>query len=233
MKTVLAVFAHPDDETFICGGTLARLSKAGHTVKLVCATKGEMGRRMGIPPVATRESIAQIRTVELERAAAALGLSSVDFLGFRDKSLEIYPHSLFVERLMTLLEKIHPDVVITFHEEFGGHPDHSTIGKVTTEAFRAYASNHPSAELYFVAWARMLTAMKDSGSFTERMIRVDVSDTRRAKLNAYRAHETQSNILEFVWRQDESALKELPRHEYFVESSTKRTNQPMLGLGSR
>lgn len=52
-KKLLAVFAHPDDESFICGGTLAKYASEGVDITLVSATRGEMGRRMAIRPIST------------------------------------------------------------------------------------------------------------------------------------------------------------------------------------
>ncbi len=59
-RKLLAVFAHPDDETFICGGTLARYAKLGVEITLLCATKGAMGRRMGTPPFVNRETMPRL-----------------------------------------------------------------------------------------------------------------------------------------------------------------------------
>lgn len=58
IRKLLAVFAHPDDESFICGGTLAKYASAGVEITLVSATRGEMGRRMGNPPYLNRETMA-------------------------------------------------------------------------------------------------------------------------------------------------------------------------------
>jgi N-acetylglucosamine malate deacetylase 2 len=138
MAGIIAVFAHPDDETFICGGSLAALAAQGDQVTLICATKGEMGRRVGVPPVATRETLPRLREDELRNACNALHISDLRFLGYRDKSLEIAPIGQLIDILEQTFREEQPRAVITFHERFGGHPDHCTIGLAATRAFERY-----------------------------------------------------------------------------------------------
>src|SRR4051794_32756751 len=108
MATILVVLAHPDDETFICGGTLAKLGHEGHRVVLVCATKGEMGRRMGVPPTETRESIPIVREQELRNACRALKIEDLRFLGIRDKLLEIHPFDVVKQMVLEHLLEVKP-----------------------------------------------------------------------------------------------------------------------------
>src|SRR5690606_9586328 len=86
-RAVLIVLPHPDDETFSSGGTIAALSDAGVPVMYLCATYGDMGRRMGKPPAATRESLRDVRVGELRDACAILG-TDYNYLGLRDKCVE-------------------------------------------------------------------------------------------------------------------------------------------------
>lgn len=227
MSTIVAVFAHPDDETFICGGTLAKYTEAGNHVALICATKGEMGRRMGVPPTATRETIATLRNGELRAACAALGIAELQFMGYRDKSLEIQPLDALVEDIYTRLEKLAPEVVITFHEHFGGHPDHCTIGRATTLAFARYQARYPSAALYFVAWGSMVGQAPDLPK--ERFVEVDVRAQAFPKLQAFRAHRTQSELNEWLWRDDKSGMKHMGTTECFLQFTVPyRTNMTSL-----
>jgi len=83
---VLAYFAHPDDETMLCGGTLALLARQGAQVTLLCATRGE-GGETGEPPLCTREELGALREAELRCAAAALGLARVDLLDYVDPTV--------------------------------------------------------------------------------------------------------------------------------------------------
>ncbi len=147
MKTILGIFAHPDDEVFAAGGLFAQYGSRGvHTV-LLCATRGEAGE-ISDPALATRENLADVRTAELEQAVAALGIDELYFLGFRDsgmvgtpenedaRSLHQADPTEAARRLVTLMRRVKPDIVIT-HDPTGGygHPDHIAVYKYVTAAF--------------------------------------------------------------------------------------------------
>ncbi len=218
MSTLVAVFAHPDDETFICGGGLAKAFADGHRVVLVCATKGEMGRRMGIPPTATRESIAVVREKELRDACAQLHIDTLHFLLMRDKSLEIQPLDELVDRILMHLRTEKPQSVLTFHEKLGGHPDHCTIGKATTLAFATYKKENPQANLIFVAWPAFAKDPKKHGLVADQLFKVDISGQLQQKLQAFRAHKTQSDMNEWVWKDDVLAISSLDTFEWFIQA---------------
>ncbi len=147
--TLLAVLAHPDDESFGTGGTLARYSWMGAAVHLVCATGGEEGS-FDPEHLQGYESIAAKRQAELECAARALGLTSVTLLGYRDsgmagapsnqhpQALAAQPQEAVVARVVGAIRRLRPHVVITF-DPIGGyrHPDHIAIQRATVEAFHA------------------------------------------------------------------------------------------------
>jgi bacillithiol biosynthesis deacetylase BshB2 len=199
MATILAVFAHPDDETFICGGTLAKYASEGHRVILVCATKGEMGRRMGVPPAATRENIAKLREQELINACKALGIKDLRFLGIRDKLLEIQPFEKLTQTVLEHMTEVNPDAVITFHETLGGHPDHCTIGMAAKEAFAVYINANLSAKLFYVCWSNVAQDPRPYGFLPQQITKINVQNYHLHKLLAYRAHKTQSEMDEWVW----------------------------------
>jgi LmbE family N-acetylglucosaminyl deacetylase len=97
--TVLAVLAHPDDEGFGCGGTLAALVAGGHRVTLICATNGDVGE-ISDPSLATPENLAQVRQEEMRRAAAVTGITDLRFLDYRDSGMlgtedNHHPNSLY------------------------------------------------------------------------------------------------------------------------------------------
>ncbi|HYN87205.1 MAG TPA: PIG-L family deacetylase, partial [Ardenticatenaceae bacterium] len=85
-RRILALFAHPDDECFGVGGTLARAAREGAHVVLVCATRGEAGE-IADPALATPETLGEVREGELNCAAEALGLAELIFLGYRDSGM--------------------------------------------------------------------------------------------------------------------------------------------------
>lgn len=144
---LLAVLAHPDDESFGMGGTLALYAKRGARVDLICATRGEAGE-VDEDHLQGYENIAQRREAELLCAAAKLGLNEVIFMGYRDSGMpgspdNDNPASLFqapmtevVERIASDIRRLRPDVLITF-DPIGGyrHPDHIKIHQATVRAF--------------------------------------------------------------------------------------------------
>lgn len=218
MATILAVFAHPDDETFICGGTLAKYAYDGHRVVLVCATKGEMGRRMGVPPIVTRESIPKFREQELINACKALHIEDLRFLGIRDKLLEIHPFESLTQTVLEQMIDVKPDVVITFHETLGGHPDHCTIGLATKSAFARYANSNLEAELYYVCWSNVAQDPKVYGFLPEQITEINVKNEHLHKLQAYRAHKTQSEMDAWVWKGVQESVSHFQSHEYFIQA---------------
>ncbi|MDP6422636.1 MAG: PIG-L family deacetylase [SAR202 cluster bacterium] len=148
-RTLLAVFAHPDDEAFGSGGNLALNAAKGHCVALVTATRGEVGE-ISDPALATPENLGQVREGELRATAAALGVHDLTILGYRDSGMDgtednANPKALanadqqeVVASLVEIMRRLRPDVVITFDENGGyGHPDHIAINRHTVAAFHA------------------------------------------------------------------------------------------------
>jgi LmbE family N-acetylglucosaminyl deacetylase len=146
-KILLAVLAHPDDESFGMGGTLAIYVARGVEVHLVCATRGEVGE--AAPELLEGfESVAQLRESELRCAAGILGLAGVHFLGYRDSGMvgsqdNKHPEALAAQPLDEVAAKVvrhmrelRPQVVLTF-DPIGGyyHPDHIAIQRATVHAF--------------------------------------------------------------------------------------------------
>jgi LmbE family N-acetylglucosaminyl deacetylase len=147
-KTLLAVLAHPDDETFGMGGTLALYAQRGVDVHLICATRGEEGE---IDPEYKEriKSAACLRTQELRCAAEALGVAHLHFLNYRDsgmsgseanhhpKALAAQPVEKVAAEVTHLIRQIQPQVVLTF-DPIGSyrHPDHIAIQQATVQAFK-------------------------------------------------------------------------------------------------
>lgn len=226
MPTVMGVFAHPDDETFIAGGTFARLAAEGHRVVIACATRGEMGRRLGVPLRATRESLGALREQELREACAALGVSRLVLLGYRDKEVEMAPEDEVVSRLESLFAEERPASVITFHDPLGGHPDHAAIGRLATLAFERYRRMNEGARLFYLAWGDDLDAFRRYPQPAKALVEVDVRAYRRQKLMAFRAHRTQSELDRAIWGSEEKAVHRMREREYFVLSQGPSLRRP-------
>lgn len=214
-RKLLAVFAHPDDESFICGGTLAKYAAEGYEITLVSATRGEMGRRMGNPPYLNRETMADARERELREACDVLGIGRLILLGIRDKTVEFTDEEQLTTRIESLLGEIDPDVVLTFHEIMGGHPDHCAIGKATTAACRRAER---TASLYYITFGEAMSRPERYGYTRHDIVRIDVSAYLKAKLAAFRAHRCQTEMDEWVWLPDREALSRFGKHEYFIHA---------------
>jgi LmbE family N-acetylglucosaminyl deacetylase len=145
---ILSVLAHPDDETFGMGGTLALYARKGVEVHLVCATRGEVGS-MDPKLMKGYSSVGEVREAELMCAAGELGLKGVHFLNYRDSGMpgspdNRHPQALaaapvveVAEKVAAYIRKYKPQVVLTF-DPIGGyrHPDHIAIQRATVEGFR-------------------------------------------------------------------------------------------------
>ena len=144
---LLAVLAHPDDETFGMGGTIAYYARRGVDTYLICATRGEAGD-MDPALLQGYDSIAERREAELRCAAGKLGLRQVIFLDYRDSgmpgspdnhhagALVARPREQVAEEIARQIRQLKPLVVVTF-DPIGGyhHPDHIAIHQATVHAF--------------------------------------------------------------------------------------------------
>lgn len=150
-RVLLAVFAHPDDESFGPGGTLAKYAREGVAVWLACATDGNAGT-VDAAMLDGYASTGQLRAAELCCAAQTLGLAGVDWYGYRDSGMagsveNRHPESLYQAPLERVVGQIvasirrHKPQVIICDNQFGGygHPDHIKLHQATMAAFRAAA----------------------------------------------------------------------------------------------
>jgi LmbE family N-acetylglucosaminyl deacetylase len=135
-RRLLGVFAHPDDEAFGPGATLARYAKEGAEVYLLTATHGEQGKvHGGIPPF-TEKTLGEIRDEELRCAAVALGLKDWRILGYPDGRLSEVSAEELTEHVVRSIRRWRPQVLLTFAPDgLTGHPDHIAISQATSRAF--------------------------------------------------------------------------------------------------
>lgn len=132
--TLMAVFAHPDDEAFGTGGTLSRYADEGHDVYLVTATRGEAGE-IAEPDLATSADLPFVREQELRCACEAYGIHPPRFLGYADGLLPIVHQGQAVGKVVRLVRQLKPDAVITFGPDgIYGHYDHIAVHRWTTIA---------------------------------------------------------------------------------------------------
>ena len=218
MRRVACVFAHPDDDTFGVGGSLALHSDDELELTVLLATSGDAGR-IADASLATRATLASVREAEDLASWHALGLEpDLRFLRHPDGGLSRMPREQLVAEVHELLEAAAPEVLVTFGSDgITGHEDHVAIGEVATEAFgalRTSASGSAFSRLLHCAIPqgdldrlnellreRGLEPMDPTQPFVPRGVpdgaigaRVDVSTAFERKVEAIRCHKTQAEL---------------------------------------
>ncbi|NOX37950.1 MAG: PIG-L family deacetylase [Calditrichaeota bacterium] len=133
---ILAIFAHPDDESYGPGGTLAKYAREGHEVFLLTFTRGEAGT-LGICKNMAPDEKARMRRQELLCAARVLGIRDVQVLTYPDGQLNTISYAEGESVVMKEIDRVRPDTVITFHDRgISGHPDHVVVARWCRNAVR-------------------------------------------------------------------------------------------------
>lgn len=184
-KHVLVIFPHPDDEAFGVSGTIATYVDAGVPVTYACLTLGEMGRNLGNPPFATRESLPEIRRAELQEAAEVMGITDLRMMGFRDKTIEFEQPEKMKQMVLDLMAELNPTLLISFYPGYAVHPDHDATGEAVVSALNEL---DPKTRPVFHAVAFSNNHEQQIGSAD--VIR-DVSQYATRKLDTLRAHASQ------------------------------------------
>ncbi len=162
MPSIVFFHAHPDDEAIATGGTIAKMVAEGHQVTLVFATRGEVGE---VPDgfLEPGMTLGEAREAEARKAAQILGVSQIEFLGYRDSGLKNElredpdspefcraSQSEAAERLVKILDSVDADILTTYDPNGGyRHPDHIQVHQVGDLAAKA-AKKEPQ-----VFWATM------------------------------------------------------------------------------
>jgi LmbE family N-acetylglucosaminyl deacetylase len=138
-QSLLGVFAHPDDESIMMGGTLAYYAKRGVNANLLCATRGEWGT-ISDPVLATRDNLAAVREEELHHACEILGAKMHGFLNCSDSNINNADWQEIEEKIVRCIRTLRPDVIVTFGlDGLYGHPDHIAISMLVTASFKSSA----------------------------------------------------------------------------------------------
>jgi LmbE family N-acetylglucosaminyl deacetylase len=187
-KRMLAILAHPDDESFAAGGTLAKYAHQDVQVILLCATRGEAGIS-GVKP----EQAGDIRERELRQAAEHLGIE-VYFLGYPDGELAQTKPEALLETVACWINLIQPQVILTFGPEgVSGHLDHVTISRIVTQAYDQFYKKgmllyiHPS-EATVLGCGVPFSNSEDG----KPVVEVDISDYKLEKVGAIQCHASQN-----------------------------------------
>jgi len=235
-KRILFLLAHPDDETFGPGATIAKYAREGHEVHLATATRGEAGM-VGDPPLTDREHLGEVRSRELLAAAEILGIAKVHFLGFLDGQLAALPREALVERAVEAIRSARPHVLVGFGPEgVSRHADHKVMCEVALSAFDRAADPtwYPGQlrdgvgpwsplKLYqfeiarevFEGWDAPLAGVPRA----KLSAFVDTARDVETKISAFHCHETQMKDVRRIL--DRAGYREFARVETYVLARTR------------
>lgn len=214
-KTIVCVFAHPDDEAFGPSGMIAKLAKTCD-VYILCATKGEAGQNS----LQKTEQLGKTRAKELLESAEILGVKKVYFLGFVDGTLCNNMYHKLAQKIEEKVKTLKADTLLTFDQTgISGHIDHITVSLVTTHVF--YKLQLVKTLLYSAISLERQKAFSKEGYFiyfpkgrTKNEIDkvVDISNVWEKKVKAMMIHKSQRHDADRILR----LTKNLPKEEYFL-----------------
>ena len=202
-RSILGVFAHPDDETAGAGGTFSRYAAEGAAVRIVTATRGELGSLGPEDRVIAREELPIVRETELRSALLVLGLPPPVLLGYRDGEVADADFAELVAKVAAQMDEVEPDVVITFGPTGATHhSDHITMHKATVEALQRHTRKvGEGARLLYFAIPPDIAREFDleiTGPEAEPNVEIDISDVMELKRKALRIHGSQMDIQEMT-----------------------------------
>jgi LmbE family N-acetylglucosaminyl deacetylase len=226
---LLAIFAHPDDETFRPGGTLALLAKQGVCVEVLTFTHGEAGS-CGDPPLYTPEELPAVRARELQCACAALDIQPPRLLDYADGHLQEADSEVMVAHILSIASEIKPQVLLSFGPDgLSGHPDHIAVGQW---AFEVFLHAGETAALYTVTVPRSLAQKMDMRQVhpvpdEAIALTVDVSSVWETKRAAMRCHATQLSSSPMMNAPEERQRLFFGRED-FVRAASRDPNADFL-----
>lgn len=220
-RRLLAIFAHPDDESFGPSGTLSHYVRSGARVRLLTATKGEAGKNA---TGNTDEPLGKLREKELLQAANVIGLEEVAFMGYIDKTLQdLEPHRP-VEKIVHYIADFKPQVIITYGPTgISRHSDHITVHHWTTRAFKMAAD---PLKLYYYTLTKELMMQRypdltdGEGDVTTT---IDVREYVELKKEAVLCHQTQRYSIERLFN-FAGGSRPIATEEHFILADTKLNN---------
>jgi bacillithiol biosynthesis deacetylase BshB2 len=183
---VLVILPHPDDESFGAAGIIALKRKAGIPVTYACGTLGEMGRNMGNPLFANRETLPFIRKTELENACKAMDIQDLRMLGLRDKTLEFEDDEQLADLMESIINDVEPTLIITFYPGYAVHPDHDACGAAVIRALE----RRPKVRRPLTYCLAFTNDRFDK--IGEPDVTIDITEVADIKLNALKAHRSQT-----------------------------------------
>lgn len=247
-QRILAIFAHPDDECLVTGGTLKACSEKGLETIIISLTRGEKGS-IAQSDLATRETLGRIREAELHAAGHKLGAKTVECFDYPDGELAWADKSEIENLLIEKIKFWKPDIVITFGAEgLYWHPDHIAVHELTKASVSSFTNEELSPSLYYATYPEgLMTKLTQELESIGRNFnawglkpdafgvpcsnittRLDVREYLDVKLAALKCHRTQ-----FA---EDNMFISLPRDlaekflgwEFFVKADSSNTDKDKL-----
>jgi len=235
-NSVLAIFAHPDDETFRCGGTFALLAKRGVPIHILTFTRGQAGLR-GNPPVCSERDLSVVRTKELLCACQSLGVETPNILDYEDGKLTNVTREEGVAQIILYIQKYHPQIVLTWPPDgLSGHPDHVAVNQWTFEAFHQAKKEgfEELKSLYYLAMPDSLAhdlEMKQLHTIadSEVTMTINVQSVWNEKMAAISCHKTQTGESPILQASTEKQTRFF-RYEHFFQAYSSQSEDVLLNL---
>jgi LmbE family N-acetylglucosaminyl deacetylase len=231
-RSILLVFAHPDDESSGVSGTVKKYTQQGVPVDLITATRGEKGSRLDVP-----ENIdtGTAREAELRAAAAIMGIRNIYLLGYQDGELDKADINKVVDKITDIIRRVEPEIVITFGPDgISGHSDHLTVSKAVTKSFeKLSAEGKGPRKLYYVTIAESALPNADDFDVVTRpdeevTLSTDISEYFDSKIQALSAHRSQQDARDLIEIFKEGEESGFAQKEYLYlaipRSSLKETD---------
>src|SRR5712691_12802513 len=202
-RCMLAVFAHPDDETSTAAGTFIHYAREGVEIHVVTATRGERGELGAGDRTIERRDLPAVREAELRVVLALYGANRPILLDYRDQELITADFETLTQDVLRAMASVQPDVVITFGPSgISDHDDHKTMHRVTTEAFHRYRHTAVVApRLYYVAIPPEVAAQFAFRLHPSEMtlsVCIDIAEVKPMKLQGLRTYRSQTDAQELA-----------------------------------
>ena len=201
---LLCIVAHPDDECFAFGGALALAADHGVETSVVCLTDGQAATARG--SAETGEELGRMRRAEFAASCKILGVPHHELLDYHDGRLEFVDFSRAAGRLVKRMRRFRPDIVLTFGSDgaLNTHADHMMVSALATAAFHWSGRDRRYPELGAVFQPRRLFHLSTNFFLPDRQpplpspwtVALDISSVKSRKLAAFRAHASQSPLIE-------------------------------------
>ena len=202
-RCILAVFAHPDEETTTSGATMARYAAEGTRVFVAPATRGEQGTLGSGEYEVRRADLPAVREAEMRSVLQTLGVEPPTLLDYLDQEVIDADFQELVAKVLAIMKRTKPDAVITWGPSgISGHEDHKAIHRAAAEAFDRYrTSAEPEPSLYFVAITAEVAKMIESEGFEFEVdesektptVLIDISEYKALKVRALRMYRSQQD----------------------------------------